>query len=80
MQIIEQVQEPLGDLDLFVGSVLGLTNFTGHPEISMPSGFFEGSPTSLRFTGKLFGEAERLRLAHAWQGVTDYHRQHPPLG
>ena len=80
MQIMEQVHEALGDLDLFVGSNLGLTNFTGHPEISMPSGFFEGSPTSLRFTGKLFGEAEILRLAHAWQGATDYHLQHPPLG
>jgi Asp-tRNA(Asn)/Glu-tRNA(Gln) amidotransferase A subunit family amidase len=80
MQIIEQVHEALGDLDLFVGSDLGLTNFTGHPEISMPSGFFEGSPTSLRFTGKLFGEAEMLRLAHAWQAATDYHLQHPPLG
>jgi Asp-tRNA(Asn)/Glu-tRNA(Gln) amidotransferase A subunit family amidase len=80
MQIIEQVHEALGDLDLFVGSNLGLTNFTGHPEISMPGGFFEGSPTSLRFTGKLFGEAEMLRLAHAWQAATDYHLQHPPLG
>jgi Asp-tRNA(Asn)/Glu-tRNA(Gln) amidotransferase A subunit family amidase len=80
MQIIEQVHEALGDLDLFVGSDLGLTNFTGHPEISMPGGFFEGSPTSLRFTGKLFGEAEMLRLAHAWQAATDYHLQHPPLG
>ena len=79
MQIIEQVHEALGDLDLFVGSNLGLTNFTGHPEISMPSGFVEGSPTSLRFTGKLFGEAEMLRLAHAWQAATDYHlQQHPP--
>ena len=80
MQIIEQIHEALGDLDLFVGSDLGLTNFTGHPEISMPSGFFEGSPTSLRFTGRLFGEAEILRLAHAWQAATDYHLQHPPLG
>jgi Asp-tRNA(Asn)/Glu-tRNA(Gln) amidotransferase A subunit family amidase len=79
MQIIEQVHEALGDLDLFVGSDLGLTNFTGHPEISMPGGFHEGSPTSLRFTGKLFGEAEMLRLAHAWQAATDYHLQHPPL-
>ena len=79
MQIIEQVHEALGDLDLFVGSNLGLTNFTGHPEISMPGGFHEGSPTSLRFTGKLFGEAEMLRLAHAWQAATDYHLQHPPL-
>lgn len=80
MRIIEQVHEALGDLDLFVGSDLRLTNLTGHPEVSMPSGFFEGSPTSLRFTGKLFGEAEILRLAHAWQAATDHHLRRPPLG
>lgn len=80
MQIIEEVHAALGGLDLFVGSDLGLTNLTGHPEISVPSGFHDGSPTSLRFTGKLFGEAEILRLAHAWQAATDFHRQRPPLG
>jgi len=60
MRIIDDLHEALGDFDLFVGSNLGLTNLTGHPEISMPSGFHEGSPTSLRFTGKLFGEREIL--------------------
>ena len=58
---------------------LALTNLTGHPEISMPNGFFQGSPTSLRFTGKLFGEAEILLLAHAYQAATDHHLQHPTL-
>jgi Asp-tRNA(Asn)/Glu-tRNA(Gln) amidotransferase A subunit family amidase len=79
MRIIEDLHEALGDFDLFVGSNLGLTNLTGHPEISMPSGFHEASPTSLRFTGKLFGEREILRLAHAFQMATDHHLQHPPL-
>jgi len=79
MRMIEEVHEALGDFDLFIGSDLALTNLTGHPEISMPSGFFQGSPTSLRFTGKLFGEAELLRLAHGFQRVTDHHRQHPIL-
>ena len=79
MRIIEEVHEALGDFDLFVGSNLGLTNLTGHPEISMPSGFAQGSPTSLRFTGKLFGEAEILRLAYAYQGATEHHLQHPTL-
>ena len=51
----------------------------GHPEISMPNGFFQGSPTSLRFAGKLFGEAEILPLAQAYQAATDHHLQHPPL-
>ena len=79
MRIIEDLHEALGDFDLFVGSSLGLTNLTGHPEISMPSGFHEGSPTSLRFTGKLFGEREILRLAHAFQMATDHHLRHPAL-
>jgi Asp-tRNA(Asn)/Glu-tRNA(Gln) amidotransferase A subunit family amidase len=79
MRIIEEVHEALGDFDLFIGSNLALTNLTGHPEISMPNGFFQGSPTSLRFTGKLFGEAEILLLAHAYQAATDHHLQHPTL-
>ena len=79
MRIIEEVHEALGDLDLFIGSSLSLTNLTGHPEISLPNGFHQGAPTSLRFTGKLFGEAEILRLAHAYQAVTSHHLQRPPL-
>ena len=79
MRIIDELHEALGDLDLFIGSNLGLTNLTGHPELSMPNGFFQGSPTSLRLTGKLFGEAEILLLAHAYQAATDHHLQHPPL-
>ena len=45
----------------------------------MPNGIFLGSPTFLRFTGKLFGEAEILLLAHAYQAATDHHLQHPTL-
>ena len=78
-KIIQELDEAMGDLDCFVGSDLGLTNLTGHPEISVPQGFHEGSPTSLRFTGKLFGESEVLLLAHAFQGATEYHRLRPPI-
>jgi Asp-tRNA(Asn)/Glu-tRNA(Gln) amidotransferase A subunit family amidase len=79
MRFMEMVHEALGDLDLFIGSHVSLTNLTGHPEVSLPNGFHRGSPTSLRLTGKLFGEAELLRLAHAYQGVTAHHLQHPTL-
>ena len=79
MRIIDELHEALGDVDLFIGSNLGLTNLTGHPEISLPNGFFQGTPTSLRVTGKLFGEAEILLLAHAYQAATDHHLQHPLL-
>ena len=79
-RIIEEFNEVFDDLDLFVGSSLSLTNLTGHPEISLPHGFnSEGNPTNLRFTGKLFGEAEILLLAHAFQSATDHHLKHPNL-
>jgi Asp-tRNA(Asn)/Glu-tRNA(Gln) amidotransferase A subunit family amidase len=79
MRVMEQMDAALGDLDLYVGSNLALTNRTGHPALSLPSGFFEGSPTGLHLTGKLFGEAEMLLLAHAYQAKTDHHLRHPKL-
>ena len=79
MRIMQQVDEALGDLDLYLGLDLLLTNRTGHPALSVPSGSHQGSPTALHMTGKLFGEAELLLLAHAFQANTDHHAQHPVL-
>jgi Asp-tRNA(Asn)/Glu-tRNA(Gln) amidotransferase A subunit family amidase len=79
MRVMEQMDEAMSGLDLFIGADLTLTNRTGHPVISVPSGFFEGSPTGLQFTGKLFGEPELLLLAHAFQSRTDHHLKHPSL-
>jgi Asp-tRNA(Asn)/Glu-tRNA(Gln) amidotransferase A subunit family amidase len=79
MRVMEQVDEALGDLDMFVGSRQALTNRTGHPVVSVPNGFAHGSPTALHLTGKLFGEQGILRLAHAFQAKTGFHLQHPKL-
>ena len=79
MRVMEQVDEALGDLDMFIGSRQALTNRTGHPVVSVPNGFSNGSPTALHLTGKLFGEQEILRLADAFQAKTDFHLQHPKL-
>ena len=79
MRVMEQMDAAMAGLDLFLGANLLLTNRTGHPALSMPSGFFEGSPTALQMTGKLFGEAELLLLAHAIQSRTDHHLKHPTL-
>ena len=38
-----------------------------------------GTPTSLTFLGKLFGEAELLAFARAYQEATGFHLQHPSL-
>jgi len=39
-----------------------------------------GTPTSLTFLGKLYGEAEMLAVARAYQEATGFHLQHPKLG
>jgi Asp-tRNA(Asn)/Glu-tRNA(Gln) amidotransferase A subunit family amidase len=36
-----------------------------------------GTPTSLTFLGRLFGEAKLLALARAYQDATGFHRKHP---
>ncbi len=66
--------------DVFVGSLLTLTNLTGHPEVVIPNGFREnGTPYSINFTGKLYGETELLSLARAYQEATGHHLKHPVL-
>jgi Asp-tRNA(Asn)/Glu-tRNA(Gln) amidotransferase A subunit family amidase len=60
------------------GQTLLLTNLTGHPTVVVPSGFREnGTPMSISFVGKLFGEADALAVAKAFQDATGLHRRKP---
>lgn len=79
MHVMERMDAAMSDLDLFLGAYPLLTNRLGLPIVSVPNGFFEGSPTALQMTGKLFGEPELLLLAHAFQSRTDYHLKHPVM-
>jgi Asp-tRNA(Asn)/Glu-tRNA(Gln) amidotransferase A subunit family amidase len=58
-----------------------VTNLTGHPALILPSGFREkdGTPVSFTFLGNLFGEAQLLAVARAWEQATEFHKQHPKL-
>mgnify|MGYP001454422021 CR=1 FL=1 len=38
-----------------------------------------GTPVSLTFIGRLYGEAKLLALARAYQEATDFHLKQPPL-
>lgn len=84
-ELIEQMQAVFEKIDLYVhpswaSSSLRITNFTGHPCVVLPNGFQKnGRPTSISFTGKLFGEAELLSFAKAYQDKTEHHRKHPEL-
>lgn len=64
----------------FAGSILGMTNLSGHPTFVAPCGFDgQGKPYSVSFTGKLFDESSLISVAMAWQRATSYHLRHPDL-
>ena len=60
---------------------LPITNLTGHPVVSVPSGFtgVHQTPTSISFLGNLFDEATILAFAKYYQQLTPFDEQHPPL-
>jgi Asp-tRNA(Asn)/Glu-tRNA(Gln) amidotransferase A subunit family amidase len=64
----------------FGGNNLLLNNLTGHPAVVLPNGFRkDGTPTSITFVGRLFGEAKLLAFAKAYQDATPHHLKRPPL-
>jgi len=55
--------------------------FDGGRFIFCPNGFFkDGTPTSICFIGKLFGEAKLPAVAKKFQDATDFHKKHPVIG
>jgi Asp-tRNA(Asn)/Glu-tRNA(Gln) amidotransferase A subunit family amidase len=70
-------------IDVYVTPTSGnqtllLTNLTGHPTVVVPNGFREnGTPLSISFVGKLFGDAEALMLAKAYQDATGFQLRRP---
>ncbi len=83
--IMREMEELMSSVDVYLAPSFGpnllLTNVTGHPAVVVPNGFHaaDDTPTSITFTGKLFGESRTLALADAYQRRTDYHRRRPPI-
>ena len=78
-----RMEQVMADVDLYVcpsygGDNLLLTNLTGHPCVVLPNGFADGTPTSITFNGRLYGETEILAVARAYQQATDHHLRRPP--
>jgi aspartyl-tRNA(Asn)/glutamyl-tRNA(Gln) amidotransferase subunit A len=58
----------------------GFAPLAGCPAISVPCGFSKmGLPIGLQITGRPFEDALVLRLAHAYEQITEWHNQHPSL-
>jgi Asp-tRNA(Asn)/Glu-tRNA(Gln) amidotransferase A subunit family amidase len=83
--LMQAMDESLKDVDVVIAPsyaprLLQYTNLTGHPAVVVPNGYRagDGTPTSISFIGKLFGDAKVLAVAKAWQDATDFHTKHPP--
>jgi len=82
--VMQEMDEVMAGVDLYVGgNDLLLTNLTGHPTVVLPDapGKFGGGekPGSITFTGRLYGEAELLAVAAAYQQATGFHLKRPPM-
>lgn len=57
-----------------------MANLACYPGVALPNGFTaQGTPTSITFMARPFGEAAALTAARAYQEATDFHRRHPTL-
>lgn len=60
-------------------SYTGPYNLTGSPALSVPIGFESGLPLAFQIVGKAFDEAGVMRVGHAFEQATEFHRQRPPI-
>ena len=60
-------------------SYTGPYNLTGSPALSVPIGFEDGLPLAFQIAGKPFDEAGVMRVGHAFEQATEFHRQRPRM-
>jgi Asp-tRNA(Asn)/Glu-tRNA(Gln) amidotransferase A subunit family amidase len=75
----------LDDIDVLISPTsaknqLLITNLTGHPAMSIPTGLDSlNHPTSMTLIAPFLGEGKMLEFAHAVQRETEFHQKLPPL-
>jgi len=76
-KIGEKISDPL---TMYANDILTIpVNLAGVPGLSVPCGFSNGLPIGLQIIGKHFDEATVLRVGHAFEQATDFHKQKPAL-
>jgi len=72
-KIGERADDPLS---MYLSDVCTLPiNIAGVPGISLPAGFVKGLPVGMQIIGKPFAEETLLKISHAFQQVTDWHKK-----
>lgn len=70
-------------LEMYLSDIFTIScNLAGICGLSLPCGFTSAPklPIGLQLLGKPFGEGTILKLAHAYEQSTGWHREKPPLG
>jgi len=78
-KIGEKSDDPL---QMYLSDIFTIScNLAGICGVSVPCGFTRSPklPIGLQFLGQPFGEETMLRLAHAYEQSTGWHREKPPL-
>ncbi|HEY95081.1 MAG TPA: Asp-tRNA(Asn)/Glu-tRNA(Gln) amidotransferase subunit GatA [Dehalococcoidia bacterium] len=76
-KIGEKTDDPL---QMYLSDVCTLPiNIAGIPALSIPAGFSEGLPVGMQIIGKPFAEETILKIGHAYQQVTEWHKEKPEL-
>jgi aspartyl-tRNA(Asn)/glutamyl-tRNA(Gln) amidotransferase subunit A len=61
-------------------SLLTAWNVTGQPVLALPNGFGrQGLPLGMQIVGRPFGEETILRVGHAYERATTWHKRRPTL-
>jgi len=73
--------EKIGDpVQMYLIDVCTLpVNIAGLPAISVPCGFAQGLPVGLQLIGPPLAEATLLRIGHAYEQATEWHKARPEL-
>jgi len=77
-KIGEKIADPL---QMYLSDIYTISvNLAGLPALSLPCGFDgDGMPIGLQIIGKHFDEATVLRLAHAYEQATEWHKKKPDI-
>ena len=73
----EKTSDPL---EMYLSDIYVVaTNPAGVPALALPAGFSNNMPVGMQLIGKHLDEATLFQVAHAYQQVTDWHKQLPSL-
>ena len=73
----EKTSDPL---EMYLSDIYVVaTNPAGVPALALPCGFSKDMPVGMQLIGKHLDEQTLFQVAHAYQQITDWHKQLPPL-